>query len=627
MNTTVLPDASFETLLRFLLETHGSDFTGYKRSSLMRRVRRRLEQLHLATFDDYIDYLEVHPDEHAVLLDTILINVTTFFRDAQAWDRLAAEVLPKIISSAQGDNQIRVWSTGCATGEEAYTVAILFAEALGPDAFRRQVKIYATDIDEEALSRARLGSYSHKELSAVPDALRGRYFENQGQRGSFVADLRRSVIFGRHDLLQDAPISRIDLLICRNTLMYFTADTQTRVLARLHYAISDGGYLFAGRAEMLLTHANLFLPLDARNRIFAKVPSPYFRARLKLFSQTAGDVAINHVGRQVLLREAAFDADSDAGLVVDSDGVLVMANDRARTGFGVAVRDIGRRLQDVEISYRPVELRSLIDQAANERRTVQVSGVARTLPNGTTELLDVSVTPLSGDDGEQLGAAITFKDVTSSSQLHTELARNRQELETAYEELQSTNEELETTNEELQSTVEELETTNEELQSANEELETMNEELQSTNGELQAINTELGSRTAEVDRLNAFIESVLGSLDAGIVALDIEQRVVVWNERSRDLWGLREDEVVGQPLMSLDIGLPVQELAAPIQECLVGDARQVDRVLEALTRRGRTITCRVTCNAVYAGTSVTGVVVMVEDLSQRSPAAGARRLG
>ena len=608
-------DPAFETLLQFLYESHGSDFSGYKRSTLVRRTQKRLDQLHLAGFDDYVDYLQVHPDEHAALFDTILINVTAFFRDPAAWEVLRTEAIPRIVASSDTEEGIRIWSAGCASGEEAYTIAMLMAEAVGPDTFRRRVKIYATDVDDEALGRARAGTYSLKELSAVPAELRDKYFEVHGQRGSFVSDLRRSVIFGRHDLMQDAPISRLDLLICRNTLMYFTADSQARILARLHYALNDDGYLFVGRAEMLLTHANLFVPVDLKQRLFAKVATPSFRARMRLLTQSGGDAISNHVGRQVRLREAALDSGNSALIVVDTEGVLMMANDLARSSLGVSLRDVGRRLQDVEISYRPVELRSIIEKALGERRPVHVGGVERTIPGSGTQWLDVIVTPLYDDHGAQLGVAVSFTDITAFSRLQGELTRSRQELETAYEELQSTNEELETTNEELQSTVEELETTNEELQSANEELETMNEELQSTNGELQSINTELHRRSSEVDRLNSYVESVMGTLEVGVAVLDSDLRVVVWNERSTDLWGLREGEVVGQPFMTLDIGLPVAELAGSIRRCLNGDGGQQRQELEALTRRGRTVRCAVTCTPVAGPRGSTqGVVVVTEEL-------------
>ncbi|MFN2582391.1 MAG: CheR family methyltransferase [Candidatus Dormibacteria bacterium] len=615
-------DASFEALLRYLFETHGLDFTGYKRASLTRRVQKRLGQLRVLSYDDYVDYLQVHPEEHRVLLDTILINVTSFYRDPASWDFLRAEILPRIVAAHGSDDAIRIWSAGCATGEEAYTAAMVVSEALGLEEFRRRVKVYATDVDEEALSRGRVGVYSLKELSALPEDLRDKYFQMDGQRGSFNQEMRRSVIFGRHDVLQDAPISRVDLLICRNTLMYFTADTQARVLARMHYAINDEGYLFAGRAEMLLTHAGVFTPVEMKHRIFLKVSSAAARARQRMFDQRSGDGGAEQVGRQLRLREAAFESEDSATIVVDLEGVLVMANQQSRELFGVVPSDVGRRLQDVGISYRPVELRSLIEQALHERRPVSVHDVERILPGGVTSYFDVVVTPLVDGDGGPLGTTVTFNDVTSSNRLQNELTRNRQELETAYAELQSSNEELETTNEELQSTVEELETTNEELQSANEELETMNEELQSTNSELQSINSEMLSRSAEIDRLNRFIESVLGSLDAGVIALDGELRVVVWNDRSADLWGLRSDEVIGQQFLTLDMGLPVGDLADPIRECLTGRSKRVQRELQALTRRGRTVDARVMCLGVngYGYGGVHGVVLIVDAVAAREPA-------
>ena len=607
--------AEFDRLLEFLYETHGSDFTGYKRSSLARRVQQRLDELNLSTYDEYMDHLQVHSEEYAALFDTILINVTGFFRDPPAWDRIRNDVLPQIVGAPSSTDPIRVWSAGCASGEEAYSIAMLIAEQIGQEAFCRRVKIYATDIDEDALVRARQGVYSIKELAAVPDDLLNKYFEIHGQRGAFPQDMRRCVIFGRHDLLQDAPISRIDVLICRNTLMYFTAETQARVLARLHYALNAGGFLFVGRAEMLLTHANLFVPLDVKQRLFTKVHSPSIRSRLRLFAQDSNDLIDNHVGRQGRLREAAFDAAANAMIVVDSDGVLIMANELARQTLGVSLRDIGRRLQDVEVSYRPAELRSVIDQSLRDRSVLQIAGVERPIQSGGTQVHDVTVAPLADPDGDPLGVSVTFKDVSASIRLQTELTRSRQELETAYEELQSTNEELETTNEELQSTVEELETTNEELQSANEELETMNEELQSTNGELEAINFELQQRGAEVDRLNSFVESVLGSLNAGVIALDTELRIVVWNDRSADLWGLRDSEVIGRPLSTVDMGLPVAEIAPAILACLAGDNGDSAQIVPALTRRGRTVRIRVTCTPVRGSRGIEGVVLLAEDVT------------
>ena len=222
----------FENLLHYLRQNRGFDFTGYKRPSLMRRVTTRAQLLHLDSFADYMDYLEVHPEEFPQLFNTILINVTSFFRDPPAWEYLAREILPGIVREKQSEEPVRVWSAGCASGEEAYTIAILLAETMGVEAFRRRVKIYATDVDEDALNTARQGTYSAKDMQSIEEPLRGKYFEPVNGRYMFRADLRRSVIFGRHDLTQDAPISRLDLLICRNTIMYFNSEVQARILSR-----------------------------------------------------------------------------------------------------------------------------------------------------------------------------------------------------------------------------------------------------------------------------------------------------------------------------------------------------------------------------------------------------------
>src|SRR4051812_47182843 len=212
-------DPAFEGLLVHLKDERGFDFTGYKRASLERRVRRRMEALSIESFDDYLDYLLVHQDEFTGLFNTILINVTSFFRDPDAWTYLSEQLVPELLGRRRNE-PVRAWSAGCATGEEAYTLAMVFAEAIGIDEFRERVKIYATDVDEEALTHARHASYAARDLDAVPEHLREKYFEQSGSSFVFRKELRRSVIFGRNDIVQDAPISHVDVLTCRNTLMY-----------------------------------------------------------------------------------------------------------------------------------------------------------------------------------------------------------------------------------------------------------------------------------------------------------------------------------------------------------------------------------------------------------------------
>lgn len=610
---TAEKDPKFEALLDHIQRSRGFDFSGYKRSSLMRRVLKRMQAVGVGHFTDYVDYLEVHPEEFSQLFNTILINVTAFYRDEPAWDYLGREIIPRILAGKKADDPIRMWSAGCASGEEVYTLAMLFAEALGPEAFHQRAKIYATDVDEEALGQARQARYSEKEVGSVPAGLRQKYFETAGGHHVFRVDLRRSVVFGRHDLVQDAPMSRLDLLVCRNTLMYFNAEAQRKILARFHFALNDAGYLFLGKAEMLLTHSNVFNPIALEQRIFAKAKAVNLRDRLLVLAQTGNGEAVNHLSRHLRLREVAFDAGSMAQMVVDSNGNLALANERARHLFSLTPKDLGRLMQDLELSYRPVELRSLIEQAYAERRFVKVTNVERRFPDGNVQHFDVQVTPLQENDAGFLGASITFDDVTHRLRLQAELQRSTHELETAYEELQSANEELETTNEELQSTNEELETTNEELQSANEELETMNEELHSTNEELETLNTELRQRTNELATTNAFLRSILASLRAGVAVVDRQLNVLVWNLRAEDLWGLRSDEVRGQSLLSLDIGLPVEQL--PVSAFLAGKTEYEEMALSATNRRGKAIQCHITCTPFLgADGERAGVVLLMEEV-------------
>ena len=480
-------NAEIEALLDYIKQSRGFDFTGYKRPSLLRRINREMQTVGIEGYGNYLDYLEVHPEEFERLFDTLLINVTCFFRDRAAWEYISSDIIPRILAQKGATEPIRVWTAGCASGQEAYTIAMALTEALGAKAFHDRVKIYATDVDENALTQARQATYSARELIGLAPEQIEQFFEKLDDRYTFRKDLRQSVIFGRHDLVQDAPISKIDWLSCRNALMYFNAETQAQILSRFHFSLREGGFLFLGKAEMLLSHASIFAPVQLKYRLFSKVPRANSRDRPLSTGHRGQDESIGALPHHIRLREAAFDAAPLARLVIDANGFLALVNERARSLFGIHARDVSRPLQDLEISYRPVELRSCIEQVYVDRRSVNLCNVEWQTPHELI-YLDVQITPLIDPTDTIVGVSVSFTDVTRYKRLQEELEHSNQELEMAYEELQSTNEELETTNEELQSSNEELETTNEELQSTNEELETMNEELQSTNEELQTVN-------------------------------------------------------------------------------------------------------------------------------------------
>ena len=538
--------AGFEALLDYLHRSRGFDFTGYKRTTLSRRIHRRMQTVGVARYGAYIDHLEVRPDEFPALFNTILINVTAFFRDRAAWETIRTLVASRLEVRDPG-TAFRVWCAGCASGEEAYTLAILLAEILGPKQYADRVRIYATDIDDDALAQARLATYALQALEGVPEALRDKYFTRVGVRFQLNKDVRRGVIFGRHDLVQDAPISQIDLLTCRNALMYFNADAQTRILKRLHFALNDSGILFLGRAEMLLTHANLFSPLEMKLRIFERTRG---RLRDRLLAQDSPRVAED-----------------------------VAADDRVR-----------------------------LNRAAFHLREVE-----QRLENGVRSQLDIEITPLLGDSCGVIGTELSFAEVTETHRMQAQLRTAHAALERAHEQLQSTGEELETTNEELQATVEELETTNEELQSINVELEAMNQELQATNAELQAMNGALRRRGEDIAEVSDFMTGILGSMRVGVAVLDRKLLVRAWNERMEELWGLRADEVQGKYFITLDIGLPVDQVTQAVRGCLAG-GEEIARTLDCVNRRGRTIRCHVTVTPVRS-LPIRAVTVVVEELA------------
>ena len=613
------PSEALEGLLDDLKRTRGVDLTGYKRTTLRRRVQRRMTAVGVdGDFHRYRDYLRDQPHELNALFDSLFINVTSFFRDSEAWQYLGSEILPRVIAQRSVEAPLRIWSAGCASGEEPFSIAMLLAEHLGLEEFARRVKIYGTDWDELALQQARRACYP-KDLPGVPETLRLKYFQAEDGEAILHHTLRRAVIFGHHDLVLDAPISRVDLLLCRNTLMYFNADTQSRILSRLHFALASDGVLFLGRAEMLLSHTDSFVPIDLRHRIFAKRSGELLRHDHRVMTPPPPRRHDEDVARTARLREAALEASPVAQVVLDPQRKVAVINHKATLMFTIGPPDLGRPIQDLELSYRPVDLRSMVDEALEQRKVIQKKNVEYRAAGRDSQYLDVSVAPLFRE-GHTVAITVTFTDVTHHHKLQESLQRFSENLETAYEELQSANEELETTNEELQSSNEELETTNEELQAANEEMETVNEELRSTNEELQTTNDQLREREVESAQANAFLNAILSSLRVGVAVVTEALEVRVWNQLAEDLWGLRQDEVVGKRFDELDIGLPVKELVDPVRQSMrPSGAGPREILVPAINRRGRELTCRVLLTPLHSEAGIgRGVCILMEDTSSRS---------
>ena len=546
--------ALLKDLLQELAEQRNFDFRGYKNTTLERRFRRRMFQLNIGDYAEYGEYIRERPDEINHLLNTLLINVTEFFRDPPAWEILGREILPQQLRRLQPGHSFRAWSAGCASGQEAYSLAILLSEHFGPRISDYDIKIYATDIDEEALNTARRGEYTLEAVRLVRSEWREKYFHGKGAM-RVNREIRRLVIFGRSNLAHDAPISHVNLLICRNVLIYFDSDLQKQILIRLHYALEPAGLLFLGKSESQLTNSRQFQRLNSRWRIFQRITGSLEDERLDA-PVANGEEKANDLGpvkefdslrqqhRYLLetLRIGVF--------ALGPDEIITDHNLAALTLCGLPSSSlVGKRLADTDLFIRISELPVQLQATRTNNESSHFP--ARVKIGSEEKLIEVTIRPLLDEAGQRRGAFIYFEDQTIQEKLQTTV----EELESTSEELQSANEELETTNEELQSTNEELETTNEELQSTNEELETTNEELQSLNEELETTNQELEERTKELDQVNNVYAQTLEKIRLPVMLVNQERRIEFWNAPALRLFGFKS-----KPPMDLTIEqLPLAE--------------------------------------------------------------------
>jgi two-component system, chemotaxis family, CheB/CheR fusion protein len=452
----------FEALLDYLNHSRGCDLTGYKRSTLMRRFQHRMQSININSYQSYRQYLQSEPSEWLALLDDVLINVTTFFRDRDAWATLANEIIPQIIASKEPDEPLRVWSAACASGQEVYSLVILFAEALGIESCLQRVKFYATDVDEAALGQARQGIYQPREVTEIPPSVLKKYFEQTEQGYVFHPELYRTIIFGRHNLASDAPISKIDLLVCRNALIYFNADTQAQILIRFHFALKNNGFLFLGKAEALMTKRQIFTPVNRKYRIFAKGQKLGVEELLQISPRTRKKQAVDFLASHIRMWKTAFETSPFGQLTVDSNSCLIMANEQANALFGLTFNDVGRPLRSLKPGQIP-RLCTSIKQLNSDFRPVSLKNVKWRTPTDTI-YFDISIAPVFTSDGHLLGMNLTFTDITDDKQVGTRLEHAHLDLSRVSKILEETKAALDTTRAELESTQQELETVCQEMQ-------------------------------------------------------------------------------------------------------------------------------------------------------------------
>ncbi len=578
-------------LLALLRDTYGVDFDLYKQSTLERRVHRRMLLVRAEDLRAYIAHVREKPDELEALYSDLLISVTRFFRDHEPFELLASTALPKLLTARPSNEPLRAWVAGCATGEEAYSLAILFLELLGGQSSSRRVQIFATDVDARALTVARRAEYPPSiALDVSPDRL-ARFFNRTDKGYRLRKHVRELVVFARHDVTADPPYSRIDLVTCRNVLIYMQPPLQARVLRALHYALRPGGFLLLGTSESVSDSADLFALVDRKQKLYVKqtraapVSFDYGGVRARRATPPSAPESppldvLRLADRKVIERYGP------PGVVVDER--LHVLQFRGRTGRYLEPTPGFATLHLLKLA-RPellVELRPAVQRALTENVSVITPAVRLRQGDETTAVrLDVSPLP---DVGAGRGLLILFNEEASTSAAELEPERIddagvrvtelERELGATKEYLQATVEELETSNEELQSANEELQSANEELQSANEELETSREELQSANEELVTLNDELRSRLGQLHEADEDLQTLLRSTASAVVLVGQDLRIRRFSASAERLLELVPSDV-GRSVEVLRSAVRARDLAATVAESVAHLLPHEQRVL------------------------------------------------
>jgi two-component system CheB/CheR fusion protein len=576
-----------EPLLRGILgmvqAKRGYDFSGYKRATLLRRIHRRMGLHYIESMSDYADRLKTQPREIDALFKDLLIGATEFFRNPDAWRALEADVVAPLVAARRDGDPIRAWVAGTSTGEEAYSLAMVLLEALERADKRCPLHIFATDTSEDALATARMGIYPAGISSQVSAARLRRFFNeiDDGRHYQVSGDLRGAIVFGVQNLFSDPPFSGVDLVTCRNVLIYLEPDVQKRAILMLHFALNPGGFLFLGSAETLGQRDDLFKPVSKTDRIYRRAgttPREQLDFQVNQAGQRAvpADYRLSATVPQLsqatrLAQQIIFDRFAPASVLVDRElNALYFCGPTDRFLLHPRGAPTHHLLLLLRESLRS-RLLSALAEAEKTNATVVVKD-AQVKRGGVYESARLTVIPTASERGRRL-FLVVFEDerapppmhpgITSDSklvkQLEEELRATREDLRATVEGLESSNEQLKTANEEVVSI-------NEELQSSNEELQSSKEELQSLNEELNTVNQQLQLKVAELETSNNDLKNLLASTEVATLGLDTDLRVKWFSPAARDVLGL----------IAADIGRPIGMFGtAPLGEAMVDEARTV----------------------------------------------------
>lgn len=622
--------ATLSKIVTTISNRMGHDFSAYKKSTLIRRIQRRMTVTRVNTPQKYLNYLHHNPGEIEALFQDLLIGVTTFFRDPEAFDFLKKEILPNLIVRRPDHEPFRVWASGCATGEEVYSLVILITECLDEMGIRKDIQVFGTDLDHTAIEKAREGVYPENIAADVSPERLKRFFEKENSNFRVRKEVREPVVFAAHNVLKDPPFSRLDLLVCRNLLIYLEQKAQRKVLPLFHYALKTGGILFLGSSETVGEFTDLFTPIHKKWSIYRRLDvTPTLQPVIEF--PTGGRAAAAAVERALSGQPPAEIGDSVVAeatarlllethtppcVVVNRRGEINYIHGRTGKFLEPSPGRMSVNIVDMAREGLRFELASALRKVASSGETVRREGL-RVRTNGDFQDFNMTVKLLGKPESLKNMVVILFEEIPPSPtrkrrrktettsdavtqrtiELEREIARLQQDHRIAMEELETSNEELKSVNEELQSS-------NEELQSTNEELESSREELQSLNEELSTVNAELHEKIMELSLSYETINHVLNSTGIAILFLDRDLNVLRFTQEATKLINLIDADI-GRSLTHISTQFDYAQLLDDIRRSIV---ETKTAKIDLRTRDGQRYSARIVPYRDQKG-SVSGVVI------------------
>ena len=619
-----------------ILRSHtGHDFSNYKPNTIIRRIERRMAINRIAKMSGYLRHLQEYPPEAQTLFKELLIGVTNFFRDPEAFEVLKEKVIPQVLENRKGDNPVRIWVAGCATGEEAYSIAISFRECMDRLKKDFKVEVFATDIDRGAIDTARTGLYPKSMGVDVPVEILGRYFEQEDGSYRIKKSIRDMVVFALQNVIADPPFSKTDLISCRNLLIYLGPEVQKKVLSLFHYSLNKDGFLFLGLSETIGDGTNLFSPLDRKWKVFRRKDSGLLDGRMhelrapypaypRILPDEEGlPKIVPKAGYREVVEKIILESYGLAGVIINENFEILYVHGRTGKYLEIISGGFTGNILGMAREGLTLELASIIRQAIAQKKEIRRERL-QVKTNGEIEVINLAVKPILEPASMRGLFMVVFEDVHPEKVRGTKRKKSaavaedsdsraqelEQELRSTKEYLHTTMEQMETSNEELKSLNEELQSANEELQSTNEELETSKEELQSVNEELITVNSELEQKINELSKTSSDMQNLLSSTEIGTIFLDTSLNIQRFTPTMTKFINL----------IPTDVGRSVGHIVSNMYyERLIQDAKEVLKDLvpketEVQTKDNRWYTMRIRPYRTI-GNVIDGVVVTFVDVT------------